>query len=231
VRAAVVVVAVLLASAASRAQVAVVTTIADSDATQRQIAASVVTTATQRWDVLRPPLSHGDVTSCPRGDTACLRKVAAGRGATHLLVVGVGPLGIRDHVVAVQLFSVGVDKPLYEESAVQAGDAGGSSSGLTEVTSIATRLVQTAGPPPAKPYEPPTPTPPVVDADPRLFTWIGVATMIGGAAIGVGSGAAGALIASQDRNYGGIDDSLWAGSLVAAGFVTVGAALVVADAL
>lgn len=141
------VLAALIAAAPATAQVAVTVASSDDDAAQRDLAAAVVTTVRGRWQMLTPQLQASSVKVCKTGDTACLRALAAQAHATHLLVVGVAPLGVRDHVVAVQLFDVTGAAPLFEESAVQPG----ALEQLQEVSALASRLIEVVGPPPFVP--------------------------------------------------------------------------------
>lgn len=134
---------VALAATPARAQVAVAVTIAEEDASQRDIAGKVVSVAREKWKMLQPQLTSSQTKGCPAGDTECLRTVASKANATHLLVVGVAPLGVRDRVVAVQLFDVTKAAPRFEESVVQTG----LNEDLVEVKALASRLVAVAGPP------------------------------------------------------------------------------------
>ena len=132
----------VLCAPSALAQVAVTVTSNEDDASQRAIASAVVTSAQGRWEMLKPLLPASAVKTCKTGDTACLRSVAGAAKATHLLIVGVAPLGSRDHVVAVQLFDVSLVSPLFEDSVVQPGGPGE----LRQVKTLTSRLIEVAGP-------------------------------------------------------------------------------------
>lgn len=135
---------VAMAAAPAIAQVVVTITPHDEDVAQRDIAGVIVTKARERWHVLVPQLSPAKRKSCQTSDTACLRGIAHEALATHLLVIGIAAVGVRDHVVAVQLFDLDVAEPLFEESAVQPG----ALEELTVVNALASRLLAVPGPPP-----------------------------------------------------------------------------------
>lgn len=144
------------ASTSAHAQVAVAVTIAEGDASQRDIAARIVAVARRSWQMQMPQLSVEQTRGCAPGDTECLRKLADSVNASHLLVIGVAPLGVRDRVVAVQLFDAREAGLLYEESVVQSGLA----DDLPDVQALAARLVAVQGPPTAVepvPYVAPPP--------------------------------------------------------------------------
>ena len=82
--------------------VAVAVTIAEEDASQRDLAGKVVSAAREKWRMLQPQLTSSQTKGCSAGNTECLRTVAAAARADYLLVVGVAPLGVRDRVVAVR---------------------------------------------------------------------------------------------------------------------------------
>lgn len=123
--------------------VAVAVTIAEEDASQRDLAGNVVSVARQKWRMLQPQLTASQTKGCNAGNTECLRSVAASARADYLLVVGVAPLGVRDRVVAVQLFDIDKVAPRFEESVVQSG----LTDDLTDVKALAARLVAVSGPP------------------------------------------------------------------------------------
>ena len=183
-----------LTSAPALAQVAVTVASSGEDASQRDIAAAVVTTARGRWQMLSPQVPAVRMKSCKTGDTACLRAVAAHSQATHLLVVGIAPLGVRDHVVAVQLFDVNVAAPLFEESAVQPG----ALEELKEVTDLANRLVEVKGPPP---FVPPSafvaPDPGSASPDISPLTWTGFGLVAAASATAGAAGIVGAVLVDQ----------------------------------
>lgn len=171
-----------LTTTSARAQVAVAVTIAEEDASQRDLAAKVVSVAHKRWSMLHPQLTSAQTKTCAAGDSECLRNLAAQANATFLLVVGVAPLGVRDRVVAVQLFDVKEPTPLFEESVVQSG----LNEDYVDVKRLAANLVGTRGPPA---YVPP---PPLVHTAPEPADETGALTVGGFVLVGAGVLTAGA---------------------------------------
>ncbi len=216
----------VLAAPAAHAQVAVSLAISDNDGVQRDLAAALVRAARDAWDLL-PATSGGDeLALCNAGDAACLRKRAESHGATHLLVVGVAPLGIRDHILAVQLFDVKTAAPLFEDSVVQHGIAGTS---VEQVRALATRLVAVPGPPPRKPA--PAPAPEAPKARPAgTLTWVGAGLLGGGGAAIVATTAAyAALSGAHDPLSAGDASAIGIG--VGGGLVVLGCVALLVDAL
>lgn len=168
------------ASTSARAQVAVAVTVAEDDASQRDIAARIVSVARKSWQMQAPQLTIEQTRDCAAGDTECLRKLAKSVNASHLLVIGVAPLGVRDRVVAVQLFDAAKAGPLYEESVVQSGLA----EDLPDVQSLAARLVAVKGPPAA--VEPV----PYVAPEPPSANDVGIVGIGGIVLVGAGAGTA-----------------------------------------
>lgn len=165
----------------ARAQVAVAVTIAEEDASQRDIASKVVSVAQKKWRMLHPQLTSSQTRTCPAGNTECLRNLATRAKATHLLVVGVAPLGVRDRVVAVQLFDVTDAKPRFEESVVQSG----LNEDFLDVKKLAANVVATPGPPA---YVAPPPFVPVEQAPPSDIGALSVGgfILVGGGALTAG---------------------------------------------
>lgn len=220
----------LLTASAAQAQVAVATALAENDVTQRDLAAQVVGAAAGQWQMLQPQLDASAVKSCPPGDTACLQSLARDRGASHVLVVAVVPRGVRDHLVAVQLFAVNSPEPVFEESAKQPGAA----NSPDEVRNLAARLLLTAGPPGLvvarriRSGEPVDPAPPPAETPAPLA--LGAPVLLGGVAVvAVSFAAAFPLAAGQDPSTG------YAVSVVGGGLgavvAFVGAGLLVSEAL
>jgi len=219
----VVVVAVMAAAApAARAQVAVSAAIATDDAAERDIAALVVREARARWDILSPPFTgNADAQGCKPGDNECLRIAAKKAGASHLLVVAVAPVGARDHIVAVQLFAVGVESALFEESVVQPG---GTDADAKQVAGLAARLVQKSGPPPVKPAS----EAPVVDGGPSTAAWVGIGFVGAGLAAGAGTLITSLVLSAQhDPLDAGTASAV--GISASCGLVVVGGTVMAAD--
>jgi hypothetical protein len=187
---------------AARAQVAVAVTMAEEDASQREIAGKVVSVAREKWRMLQPQLTSSQTKGCAAGATECLRKVAAEAQATHLLVVGVAPLGVRDRVVAVQLFDVNKAPPLFEESVVQSG----LNEDLNDVKGLASRLVLVAGPPAY--LEPPPFVPVSVEPPSSIGPWsVGGFVLVGaGTVTAAVSGISGLVLVEQKdpKNASGV---------------------------
>lgn len=224
--AAVVVAALIGAAAPASAQVAVSLAVTDGDASQRHIASAVVEAVRERWRTVSPQMPASATSHCKAGDTACLREAAAKHGATHLVVVAVAPLGIRDRVVAVQLFDVTQAAPLFEESAVQQG----FSEDLDQVRALTTRLVQHAAPPAATPVAPYVP--PAVDGDAPLSAlgWTGIGVASVGALAAGGAGIAGTVLGAQ-REPAAARNVFFYGILAGGLLATAGASIVVVDSL
>ena len=220
----------LALAGAAHAQLAVVTAHAPDDAVQGYLVSAVVEAALTRWEALSPQLLNEDLRSCPANDAECLRELSRKRGATHLLVVGVAPLGPRDAVVSAQLFSVGDEAPLFEGTAVQPGDSGGDDDGRSDVRELSRRLVAISGPPPAQPHpQPPPPEPATSD--------MGVLGLVGVGAVGVGAVGAGvtAILAAQKftgaRDYSGVVSMVVIGGSLSGAVLLAGVALLTAENL
>lgn len=174
--------------------VAVAVTIAEEDASQRDIAGKVVSVAREKWRMLQPQLTSSQTKGCGAGNTECLRGIARDAQASYLLVVGVAPLGVRDRVVAVQLFDVNTAAPRFEESVVQSG----LHEELADVKALAARLVAVAGPPT---YVEPPPFAPV---EPEPVNAIGPVSVAGFALVGAGGVTA---LASGLAGWGYVEDN------------------------
>jgi hypothetical protein len=214
-----VVAAVAAGAAPAQAQVAVATAIAEDDVTQRDLASLVVQPARARWMMLTPQLEAAAVKTCPPGDTECLLRLAKNRGASHLLQVAVVKHGVRDHLLAVQLFSVEALEPLFEESARQPG----ADDARRSVRDVAARLLETAGPPAAPRVETaalaePAPGPPV-----------GPALLLGGAAVLGASWAVAFPAVLVDPGAG--EAVALVGAVAGVGLALVGAGVTIAGAL
>lgn len=221
----VVVAALALGAAPAAAQVAVALSITDGDASQRHMASAVVGAARSRWQMLAPQLTTAETRACQGGDTTCLRGLAAKRNASHLLVVAVATLGVRDRVVAVQLFDVKQSAPLFEESAVQEG----LTDELAEVRALASRLVQRTEPPAAVPAPVFTPVAPASDGL-GVLGWTGVGVASAGALTAAGAGIGGSILGTQREPLAARNVMFY--GLVAGGVLAaVGTAVVVVDAL
>lgn len=222
--------ALLLAPAAS-AQLAVAPTFVATDAVQRHLVSAVVEPALEHWQGIAPQLLDEDLRTCPANDVSCLRKLARKRGAAHVLVVSVAPLGPRDAVVAVQLYSVQSDTPLFEDTAVQPGDAGGDDDGRGQARELTARLLKveglmSAGPAPVAPT---VPEPTASELGPLGFGGIGAI------AVGAVGAAATTIVAANqfgnDQDYdGALATTLWGGG-VSGALVIAGIVLVTVDTL
>lgn len=223
----------IFAAAPASAQVAIAVTIAEEDTSQRDIAAAVVAVARQKWQLKSPQLSAAQLQHCAAGDTPCLRRAAEKAGARHLLVIGVAPLGVRDRVVAVQLFDVGDASPIFEESAVQPGL---NDDQLIEVKKLADRLVTVSGPAPFVPipsYVPGDPNNPPEEPGPSLgpWTWTGFALLGVGGATAIASGSVGFfLVEARTSNAEGQNVYLY-GIIGGGVLAALGTAALVVDTL
>lgn len=221
--------ALVLADGA-RAQVAVVATYAPADAAQRHIVSAVVAPALERWEGLSPQLLPDDARACPANDLSCLRGLARKRGASHLLAVSVAPLGVRDVVLVVQLYSTSAEEPLFDSSVVQPGDSGGDDDGLGAVRGLADKLVRTEGPPAARPAPAPTP----VESAPKELGVLGLSGMGFLATGAVGAGLTALLAMNQFANESAFADArntVLLGGGVSGLLLVAGVALVSADTL
>lgn len=200
-------------SHAAFAKVAVVVSTPDRDVWHREVAAGLVMEVERHWDVLSPPLSADDVGAC-RAEAACLRSVAAHRGAEWLLLCGVAGAGVRDVVVTLQLIGPdGVAR--LDDSAFVLGTADPRAEGRR----LADRVLAVVGPNPAHRDGPSTQLPVVVDRAAMLVT--------GGAAlVGVGIGVSAWMITMPSTRDAALPVVLTSGVIgIAAG--ATGVALVV----
>lgn len=220
----------LVVSDGARAQVAVVANYAQGDAAQRHIVSAVVNPALERWQGLAPQLLPDDARACPANDVACLRGLARKRGASHLLAVSVAPLGIRDVVLVVQLYSVSSETALFDSSVVQPGDAGGDDDGLGAVRDLTGKLLKSEGMPLALP----TPAPAPVAAAPKELGALGFSGMGFLATGAVGAGLTALLAMHQFANESAFTDArntVLLGGGVSGALLIAGVALVSADTL
>lgn len=220
----------LLAAAVARAQVAVVPTHAADDPTQSWLVGTVAEAASSHWQTLSPQLLPAELRRCPANDVSCLGDVARKRGASHLLIVGVAPLGPRDAVVSAQLFAVGADGPLFEGTVVQPGDSGGDDDGRSALRELIARLVATRGPPPARPRPPTEPVDPAGEESGALgMTGIGA---LGAGAVGVGvTAVVAALQYNNSYDYRGAASTLLVGGGISSALLLGGIVLVTLETL
>lgn len=220
----------LLPVAAARAQVAVVPTHAADDARQSWLVGTVVEAAGARWHMLSPQLLPADLRRCPGNEVGCLGDVARKHGASHLLIVGVAPLGARDAVVSAQLYAVGTDQPLFEGTVVQPGDAGDDDDGRAAVRDLAARLVAAQGPPAARPAPPPAPVdPPGEGLGAVGMTGLGA---LGAGAIGVGVTAALAAVQfSNSYDYPGATSTMLIGGGISGALLLGGVVLLTVETM
>ena len=221
-RALVAALAVALASFGTRAQVAVVAAIDDKDVAQRELAAHVVAAARARWQVLTPGLALAPGDCDTSADVDCLKKRARAAGATHMLVVNVATLGVRNHVVSVQLFALDTTAPLFDQSAVQFAKPGAPDA----VLALSGQLADVAGPP-AAPAQ--APRPPAARGAGAL-TWVGTGLVAAGVvAAGVTTLASLSLVGKRD--YDGASNVGWVGIVGSGALLAAGAGVLGADAL
>ena len=201
----------LLASSTSSAQVAVAVTLPDANVTHRDIAASVVRVVAGRWEVLEPALSRQATVLCGL-DVECLRGLAAEARASHLLIVGVAGLGLRDAAVSVRLLDAS-GRVLFDDAAVVSG----SDDPLRSATDLGERLAATPSVPPRLPR--------LVhqDTDPARGL-LGAGLLGAGVVIGAGSWFGALALRSEPATVVGLT-GIAAGVVIAA----VGAGFVVAD--
>jgi hypothetical protein len=206
-------VAVLGASSAARAQLAVVTTLPEPDPGQRDVAAGIVAVAGERWQLLSPPLDP-DVTAACKTDTACMLAAARAKGATHLLVVSVAGVGRRDHVVALQVLD-GTGRVLLDNTAIVAGGGAPVDVGAA----AAAPLARIDGPPraPTRPAAVTATTTATGTTTTSAWTVAGVALVAAGAATAAATTLATTTGAVPD------DDAVVVNVIGAAAGVTLGA--------
>ncbi|OGQ14110.1 MAG: hypothetical protein A2138_21465 [Deltaproteobacteria bacterium RBG_16_71_12] len=220
----------LLPATLARAQLAVVPTHADDDPVQSWLVGAVVEAASSHWQMLSPQLLPGELGRCPANDVSCLGDIARRRGASHLLIVGVAPLGARDAVVSAQLFAVGADRPLFEGTVVQPGDSGDDDDGRSALRELIARLVATRGPPPARPRPAPAPVDPP-DDEPGALGMTGMGAL-GAGAVGVGvTTVVAALQFSNSYDYRGATSTVMIGGGVSGVLLLGGIVLLTIDSL
>lgn len=222
VHAALVLGAALALTAPARAQVAVAAAIDGADVSQRSLASLVVGRASEQWSMLDPQLMPSATADCEATDSRCLREVARKRGASHVLLVGVAPVGTRDHVVVVQLFATSDETALYEGSVRQRG----SQNTPEEVERLARELVQTRGPAP-RVAEPSAIAP---SSSPMSALQVAGATTLAVSALALGGTLAGfALVANRQPQEASVLAVV--GAAGTAGCAAVGSAMLLIAAL
>ncbi|HEY1099687.1 MAG TPA: hypothetical protein VGF99_12210 [Myxococcota bacterium] len=217
-RALFVVVCIALTSSSAAAQVAVALQLPDANATHRDLATGVVGVVAPHWQLLEPALSATDTAPCA-AEPSCLRGLAAKARATHLLVVAVAGVGVRDAAVSVQLYDAS-GRVLFDDTSVVVV----SDDPHHDSVAIGERLLA-ASSSAAVPSRTPRPLQVSTPAD-RGLTGAGLVGL--GVVVGAGSWfGANALLTSQPQSatVAGIT-GLSAGVVVAA----IGAGLVVFDA-
>ena len=188
-RAAVAVLATLLFALSAHAQV-VVATSGVSGAPERAVASAVLGAVRERWDVDAREISEENMRGCA-GDTSCLRALAKNQHATFVLVVGMSAVATRDHVLAVQLFNVETDAPIFEDTTLQSG----FDPALDATRALAAHLLETRGP---------RARPPIAEARTHDLTMWGGGALALGALLGAGTGAVVLFDDGLHANRGGV---------------------------
>lgn len=210
---------------AAQAQVAVAVTLPESNPTLRDVAGGVVDVVDDEWQMLSPQLDPVDVAVC-KADAPCLQQIANARHASHLLVVGVAGLGVRDYVVSVQLFDAS-GKKLVDENTLQTASPTPASDGKL----IGEKLLQV----PSVPKQAaPAPLAAALPKPASTLAVTGVSLL--GASAGVATvGTVAFLFLAVDpqsaNDRGALDVSALATAGVVSGLAVAGAACVVVDRL
>lgn len=171
--------------------VAVVVNLPQQDAALREVATGALDAARQRWGLLRPPLKAEAIEVC-QADNLCLINLANKRGASHLFVVGVAPLGEGEVAVSLLLFETknGIELMSYTDILVPHGDRRAFGRRLTlEQTEGLTGI---PGPDEVVDRYPPPPPPEV-----ETYSGLGVLSIVGWSFVG---GAA--LVATSGLGFG-----------------------------
>lgn len=218
-----VVVCAAFASSVSHAQVAVAVVIPEANPTLHDVAAGVIDVVDDHWQMLRPQLEPNDVAAC-NADAGCLQLLASAHHASHLVVVGVAGLGVRDYVVSVQLYDRS-GKKLVDENTVKTASA----SPLDDGRSLAGSLMRAPQMPAMAETKATT-----LDAGPSLLSLTGAGLVGVGVVVGFASASA-FLGLSAERAAGYDREGLVTGSVVfasaAVGLAAAGAACVIVDGL
>ncbi len=226
-----VILAAALFAAGARAQVAVVTAHDANDAQQNWLAGAVAAGAMAHWQALSPQLLPQDYRRCAATDFACFCEIAKARGASHVLVIGVAPLGAREAVVSAQLLAASDARMLFEEAVVQPGERGGDDAGRAVVLEMVARLVSQEGPPAVAPRPAP---PPTDDAASPLISPLGM-TGLGALGVGALAGGVGATVATLQvtlaADYQGASTSAIVATTVAGVALLAGAVILAVDGL
>ncbi len=206
---------ILGAGLSARAQVAVAVTLPDNNPAHREVAAGLVEAVDDVWLMLEPQLDPVDVAVC-QTESACLLGHALARHASHLLVIGVAGLGVRDYVVSVQLYDAHGTK-LVDENSVESASPNPADVGAA----LAVKLLPWAGVPPARALVPPPPP------GPSALGLTGMALVAGSGVVGVGL----TIAAVSVKPSVALQTSVVVGSALAVVLGAAGAACVVVDAL
>ena len=126
-------------AAAGRAQVAVAVTKPDNNTAHRDVAAGLVDAVDDGWLMLSPQIDPVQIATCS-AEVDCLLRASLGRGATHLLAIGIAGLGVRDYVVSFQLYDSRGQKLVDENTVVVA-----TSNPLADGAALAASLVRVPG--------------------------------------------------------------------------------------
>jgi len=221
-------VAIVVASAAStaNAQVALALTLTDQSPRHRDVAAGIVSRLADQWAFVHPPLAADEIALC-RGERACTIKLAAARGASHLLMLGVAGLGPRDVVVTAQVIAVtaaGDGADVADVNAVVVGSANAATDGHD----VADTLVAAVG---GVPAAQPRPERAIGVVDDVPWDVVGVVIVAAGVVVGGASfGLAVANAGDPNRRDLALFGAVGGGALGVA-TASVGAGILVADTL
>jgi hypothetical protein len=212
----------MVAASTARAQVAIAPLVQSDDAIHRDIVGEIALALIAEHEPLMPQLQPKDIVPC-RDDVACVLRVARERGASHLVRVSVAPLGARDQVVAVALYSVNDSAKLFEENTVLSTtrdvreDARALGERLAAISGLPARRVADDMPPP-------------VASGPGALSVVGAGLVIGGALAAVGTGVGSSLLlANTNPSPRTVGPVIVAGTAVTAGLVIGGVLLLVLD--
>jgi hypothetical protein len=204
-------------AAPAQAGVALAVTTPDQNVRHREVAAGLVEALQARWDFIAPPLGPDEVATCA-ADIACLHRLARSRGADWLVTVGVAGLSTRGAIVTMQL--VGPDGVVrIDDSAILPGSADPHGDGA----GLAPRLLNTAGPPVARPVVE------RIDQVPARPSFPGLALVGGGTlVVGAGAGLGATLLTSPTTRDAALPVVIISGAIGVAG-ATVGVVLMAVE--
>jgi hypothetical protein len=206
----------------ARAQVAIAPLVQADDAVHRDIVSEIALALLAEHEPLMPQLQSKDIAPC-RDDVACVLRVARERGASHLVRVSVAPLGARDQVVAVALYSVRDSAKLFEENTVLST----TRDVRVDARSLGDRVAAIDGLPARRVVED---TPPAMATGPGAPSFVGAGLVLGGALAAVGTGVGSSLmLADTNPSPQTVGPVIVAGSAVTTGLVIGGVLLLALD--